>query len=411
VPDGPEEHEPVEATPDQPLPDQPARPAEPDEPEIEAELPKFNALEDMPTGPPVESLLTEEDLAWVDKPEVLEEERERRRERREAHKEKVRKQRRKRRALKISGAALATLLVLVGFWFFWTFGGLTRMPEVAGQGGADTPGTNFLLIGDNPSEPDESSITGTGYRHAFKSSDMVMVLHVTQDGDTMFVVSIPGTSILPIPAHGSDPATRGQLADAYAAGGTKLYVKTVEEYTGIAMDRVVVLDMAGLRDITDQVGGAMIDVPSDACQIPVGPHRFNGEAALKYTALYPCLPGHDLDRVQRQQALLRALMRDTVDGGSLGNPFTLSKLLRDTASHLTLEDGFGYPSIFSTLFSMRGLRSTSTTFLTAPASAKPFSKGVDSVVLDPQGNQDLWAAVRADKVQTYLTLNQDVVVG
>lgn len=369
--------------------------------------PPPSVADELPEPPPQVQLINDDDLSWVDAPQETEERRERRRVRREEHKKKVRKQRRNRRAAKIVGIGLALVLVLSLAWFQWTFGGLERMPAAAGQAGLNTPGTTMLLVGSNPSEPDARAIPGTDWEHDLATSDLVMLLHLTRDNRAMFVISIPADSLLPIPGQGT-----GKLGTAFATGGADLYVRTIESYTGVMLDRVAVLDMNALREITDDLGGVVIDVPREACGVPPGPRRLDGAQTLVYTALSPCLPRKDLDRVERQQSLLRALMRGAVDGGKVANPFTVNGFLKATASNLTLEQGFSYPEMLGTLWSMRKMRSANTTFLTVPVADEPnvVLDGVDGIRLDPAKDSLLWDALRRDKIAEYLALNSDVDV-
>ncbi|MFL6025167.1 MAG: LCP family protein [Marmoricola sp.] len=373
---------------------------------VPAPDPSSSVADELPEPPPQVALISDADLAWLDEPQLTEEERDRRHQRKERHKEKVRKQRRHRRWLRVAGVLLATFLVLAGFWFQWTFGGLDRMPATAGQAGLNTPGTTMLLVGSNPSEPDAAQY-GESWQAALHRSDLVMLLHLTRDNRAMFVISIPGRALLPIPGHGE-----GRLGQAYDTGGEKLYVKTIESYTGVRLDHVAVMDLNGLREITDEVDGIVVDVPSEACGIPPGLRRIDGQQALDYMALQPCLPRQDLDRVERQQGVMRALMRGAVDGGKLTNPFRLNKILRSGAGNLTLEKGFGYPGMIGQLWSMRKLRTTNTTFLTVPVADKPNGKvGKDDVVLlDPTKDQALWDALRKDRVADYLALSSDADV-
>jgi LCP family protein required for cell wall assembly len=378
---------------------------EPGTPEQEI-APGASAADELPEPPPQVELISDADLKWLDEPQLSDEERERRHERKERHKAKVRAQRRHRKWLKIAGVAFATFLVLFAFWFQWTLGGLNRMPATAGQAGLNTPGTTMLLVGSNPSEPD-ATVAGRSWQAALHRSDLVMLLHLTRNNRAMFVISIPGRSVLPIPGHGE-----GRLGQAYDTGGEKLYVRTIESYTGVRLDHIAVMDLNGLREITDEVGGIVVDVPSEACGIPPGLRRLDGQQALDYMALQPCLPRKDVDRVEREQGVMRALMRGAVDGGKLTNPFRLNKILRSTAGHLTLEKGFSYPGMLGQVWSMRKLRTTNTTFLTVPVAAKPNGRvGKDDVVLlDPAKDQALWDALRKDRIADYLALNADADV-
>ena len=375
-------------------------------PDPDGAAPVASVADELPEAPPQVELISDADLKWLDEPQLSDEDRERRHQRKELHKAKVRRKRRLRRAAKIGGVAFAAFLILFGAWFQWTLGGLDRMPAAAGQAGLNTPGTTMLLVGSNPSEPD-SATTGRSWQAALHRSDMVMLLHLTRNNRAMFVISLPGNSLLPIPGHGN-----GRLGQAYDTGGETLYVRTIEEYTGVRLDHVAVMDLNGMREITDHVGGIVVEVPSEACGVPPGPRRLDGQQALDYMALQPCLPRGDLDRVEREQGVFRALMRGAVDGGKLTNPFRLNKVLRATAGHLTLEDGFGYPGMLGQIWSMRKLRTTNTTFLTVPVAAEPNGKvgDLDVINLDPAKDQELWTALQRDRIADYLAINSDADV-
>ncbi|MBO9521939.1 MAG: LCP family protein [Nocardioidaceae bacterium] len=353
---------------------------------------------------PVEAAFAKatEDLAWLDKPEPSEEERAARRERREAHKRKVRRRRRNRRIAVVLAGGLCLLLVAGLLWYRYTFGGLERMPRVAGQAGANTPGENFLVVGTNPREPVAGRDTRLGWANDFANSDLVMVLHLDRDKHSMYVISIPGSTAVDLPGRGA-----GRLSDAYDVGGAKLYVRTVEELTGLRFDRVMTLDLNAFGQMADILGGVEVTVPAAVCDEPRDQRRLDGQGALEYIALRPCMPNKDLDRVARQQSLMKALMRAAVDGGTVTHPLRVNRLLRAGAAHTTLEDGFGFPSMLGTLWGMRGLRTSNTTFLTVPAARKPILTvdGVDYVRLDEQKDADLWAAVRADRIAEYLQLS------
>lgn len=364
-----------------------------------AELPELGERKD-----PVEAAFEKatEDLAWLDKPEPSEEERQARRERREAHRKKVRRKRKVRQLLVLGSASLAVVLMLGLLWFRYTFGGIERMPSVHGQAGQNTPGDNFLLVGTNPSEPVAGRDARLTWGNDFVNSDLVLLLHLDRDKRAMYVISIPGSSAVQIPGHGA-----GKLSDAYGVGGAELYVRTVEELTGIRLDRVMTLDLNAFRDMADILGGVEVNVPAAVCEEPEGKRQLDGQAALDYIALRSCMPNKDLDRVARQQSLMKALMRASVDGGTVTHPIKVNKLLRAGASHTTLEEGFGFPSILGTLWGMRGLRSSNTTFLTVPAAKEPIVTvdGVDYVRLDEKEGADLWQAVRSDRVAEYLQLS------
>lgn len=349
-----------------------------------------------------------DDPSFVERSSVEDEERRRRRhERNEEHRRKVRRRRRRKRILVATAVALATLLVLGVVWFWWTFGGLERFPDSVGQTGAKAPGTTILLVGSDPGVTARGRSNRVGWRDDLVRSDLVMVLHLTADRRALYVISIPGEAVLDVPGVGP-----GTLSDAATAGGPRLVARTVEETTGVRLDRMAVLDLNAFREIVDVLDGVVVQVPREACGLPAGPRRFDGQAALDYIALQPCLPRKGLDRVERQQSLVKALMRGAVDGGKITHPLAVSGMLRATAGHLALEQGFSYPEMLGTLWSMRHLRTGNTTFLTVPVAAKPFARqdGNDYVLLDQQADDALWAALREDRLTEYLALHDDAQV-
>jgi LCP family protein required for cell wall assembly len=303
--------------------------------------------------------------------------------------------------------AVVLVLALGGAWFWWTFGGLDRMPDSVGQAGAVAPGTTILLVGSDPGLSAPGRSHRTGWRDDLVRSDLVMVLHLTADHRALYVLSIPADSVVDIPGLGP-----GTLSDAATSGGSRLVARTVEQLTGVRLDRLAVIDLDALAEMVDLLGGVVVDVPRQACGLPAGPRRLAGQAALDYIALQPCLPRKDLDRVERQQSLLRALMRGAVDGGKVTQPLAMSRMLRAGARHLALEKGFSYPSMLGTLWSMRHLRTSDTTFLTVPVAAKPLATqhGSDYVLLDEQADRQLWTALREDRLAEYLALHGDAAV-
>jgi LCP family protein required for cell wall assembly len=330
-----------------------------------------------------------------------------RRERRLAHNRRVHRRRRRRRLLVATAATLATLLILGAAWFWWVVGGLDRMPDSVGQAGATAPGTTILLVASDPTRSAPGRSHRTGWRDDLLRSDLVMVLHLTADHSSLYGISIPADAVVDIPGLGP-----GTLSDAATAGGSRLVARTVEQLTGVRLDRLAVLDLTAVQRVVDLLGGVVVDVPRAACGVPAGPRRFDGRAALDYVALQPCLPRKDLDRVERQQSLLRAVMRGVVDGGRLTNPVAASRILRAGAGHLALEKSFSYPAMAGTLWSMRHLSTSATTFLTVPVAAKPLASrdGSDYVLLDDRADRELWTALRDDRVGEYLALHADAAV-
>src|SRR5512133_1109558 len=140
-------------------------------------------------------------------------------------------------------------------------------------------------------------------------------------------LSIPRDSFAEIPGH--EPQ---KINAAYAFGGAKLQIQTVERFLGVKIDHVVIIDFTGFQDFIDAIGGVKVDVPQKLCadisggagggqggitlRLGKGEHTLDGEKALAYARIRepsPCPgPGRsafgtgysDLDRAKAQQAVI-----------------------------------------------------------------------------------------------------------
>lgn len=108
-----------------------------------------------------------------------------------------------------------------------------------------------------------------------------MLLH-TGSGPNL-LMSIPRDSLVPIPGHGTT-----KINAAYAFGGAKLLVKTIEQNTGIRIDQYVEIGLGGVVDIVDAVGGITICPTFDmrdrlaGLNIKKGCQEADGVTALGY---------------------------------------------------------------------------------------------------------------------------------
>ena len=108
-----------------------------------------------------------------------------------------------------------------------------------------------------------------------------MLLH-TGDGPNL-LMSIPRDSLVEVPGHGTT-----KINAAYAYGGPKLLVKTIENETGIRVDDYVEVGFGGVVDMVDAVGGIEI-CPTQSMKdklanldIKKGCQEVDGKTALAY---------------------------------------------------------------------------------------------------------------------------------
>lgn len=125
-------------------------------------------------------------------------------------------------------------------------------------------------------------------------------------------LAVPRDTLLEIPGAGKD-----KVNAAFAIGGPRLTVETLENFTGLSIENYVVLDFGGVEEIVNALGGITIEIeePIETEQdgeyffIPAGTQRLTGAQALAYVR-YRGGPTADIGRIGRQQRFLAALTRE-----------------------------------------------------------------------------------------------------
>ena len=207
----------------------------------------------------------------------------------------------------------------------------------------------------------------------------------------------------PSPGHG-----RNKINAAYAFGGPALLVLTLEAMTGVRIDHVAEIGFEGFRDVTVALGGVDV-VVAKASSIPgtpyrwhVGTNRMEGDEALQFVRQRYGLAGGDLDRVQRQQAFVKAVLLQTLGSGTLTNPRKVSRVVEAGTKHLTVDDELDTGQLRSLAVSLRGLRGGDVGFTTAPVAGLGRSPaGASVVLLDTARLTLLGRALRLDQMAGY----------
>lgn len=273
------------------------------------------------------------------------------------------------------------------------------------------PGLTMLLAGIDSGI--NSSSTGASGQSVDGRSDALMLVRLTGDRRRAYVVSLPRDAWVNIPGRGDD-----KLNAAYAIGGPGLAIQTVEQLTGVRVDHMAVIDLAGFRELTDALGGVTITVPEDAydpaqqVKFTAGTKRFNGETALQYVRQRHGLPRGDLDRVRRQQQFISALFDQIASGDTLSNPRRALAVFDAITKTTTVDSGFGTGEMMDLLFDFRKVQGN-VSFMTVPVQGVG-SVGSQSVVfLDKELGPAFWKAMGSDKLEDYLTTHgsTDVLSG
>jgi len=159
-------------------------------------------------------------------------------------------------------------------------------------------------------------------------ADTLMLIRA--GGGAFRKLSIPRDSYAEIP--GQSPQ---KINAAYAFGGAAAQIEAIEDFLGIEVDHVAIVDFTGFEDLIDAVGGVKVDVPQKICadisggagggqggftlRLGKGENTLDGERALIYSRIREpseC-PGpgrsaytlgyNDFDREQAQQAVIAGI--------------------------------------------------------------------------------------------------------
>jgi LCP family protein required for cell wall assembly len=173
---------------------------------------------------------------------------------------------------------------------------------------------NILVMGiDNTGHP-HSDPSVTSAQALSGNSDTMLLLRVDPSDDSVNLLSIPRDTQVDIPGIGIT-----KINDANVQGGATLAARTVSStLNGAPVDRYVRVSTESFRDLVDLLGGVEVYVPApmsyvDKTQklkinLAAGLQTLNGSQAEQFVRFRHDALG-DIGRVQRQQTLLKALLK------------------------------------------------------------------------------------------------------
>ena len=238
--------------------------------------------------------------------------------------------------------ALIATSVLVYKWAESVFNDIEKVPVAAQLAPKHGGATNYLLVGsDNGRQGGEQREGVAGAR-----SDTIMVLRI--EGGKAKMLSLNRDLWVANPATGEN----GRLNATYNAGPANL-IQAVTENFGIPINHYIEIDFVSFGGLVDAFGGIDIffehpafDLASGLDVKQAGLVHLDGTQALAYVrsrhyaevidgkvVLEGGLP--DVNRTQRQQEFLRAIMKKA---GGKRNPFTLKKAAENMSDGLRIDD-------------------------------------------------------------------------
>jgi LCP family protein required for cell wall assembly len=284
-----------------------------------------------------------------------------------------RRPRKRRRPGRTIGIIVLILLVILGGTYFWVDTSLTRVEALVDYPGrpAEAAGTNWLIVGSDSREgltPEQKAKLATGDA-AGKRTDTMLVAHLPDNDTPATLMSLPRDSNVEIPGHGTS-----KINAAFALGGPKLLVQTIEQATGLRIDHYAEINFAGFADMVDAVGGVEMDIPQKmhdtvtGATIKAGHQTLDGAQALAFVRMRhsAATPRSDLDRVANQRKFIGALAAEVASPATFLNPFDLIPLLSGVPDALTLDEGDHLYNLAGLGFAMGDISEGGTVTTTVP---------------------------------------------
>ncbi|MGH3330852.1 MAG: LCP family protein, partial [Nocardioidaceae bacterium] len=286
-------------------------------------------------------------------------------------------------------------------WLFYLNGQLSNVARVdldldegrrpARAASSEKGAMNILLAGaDAGGGPSiAEAVAADDWDPGSHRSDTIMLLHITADRDEAYLVSVPRDSWVDIAGIGPS-----KINAAFSEGGPSLYVQTLEEFTGLRMDHLAIIDWNGFKELTTAIGGVPVYIPEDIydssqdVQWYAGTEELEGKRALQYVRMRYGLTNGDFDRIKRQQNFLRSFMKKMLSNGTTSNPFRLTNAVEAIVKYLTVDSDFSNGDIRSLALSLRSLDQKDVTFMTAPMERYDNIDGQSVVIIDEKKTKE-----------------------
>lgn len=238
-----------------------------------------------------------------------------------------------------------------------------RLPPVpSGTDGVDT----VLLVGSD-SRANLDDLSGFGSFEGARADVLMLLIRPREEGKAA-IVSLPRDLWVSTPC--GQERINESLAGCEGMDGVSTLVVTVESLTGLGVDHITMVDMAGFREVVDDLGGYEIclEYPvkdrKAALDLPAGCHKANGDDTLAWLRSRSTLQMNeagnwvlmsgvsDLTRNQRQREFLIEML------GRLSNftdPQDALTVAQTIAPHVTVDSELGITDAVSLAWTMRGL--------------------------------------------------------
>ncbi|WP_409302940.1 LCP family protein [Peribacillus sp. SCS-155] len=251
-----------------------------------------------------------------------------------------RKKKKKRKVLKIVGIFFLLFLAAGGVYAYSVYDSLKTAVSTM-QGTDHTSDKREGKIEFKEKDPFSVLILGVDERaNDSGRSDTMIVMTVNPQKESVEMLSIPRDTRTEIVGNG----TTEKINHAYARGGIKMSIATVENFLDIPIDYYVKMNMDGFKDIVDAVGGVTVEneatIYHNGKEYAQGTLTLNGEDALIYSRIRKGPnAGGDFGRQKRQRQVISAIINKGASLSSLTNYDEIFKALgKNVETNLSFDE-------------------------------------------------------------------------
>lgn len=256
---------------------------------------------------------------------------------------------------------------------------------LSGSSAASEP-SYFLLLG---TDETASRDNNPDYAGAFRS-DTIILARVDPVSQKVALVSIPRDTKVDL----GDEYGVQKINAASTLGGASLAVEAVENLTGVDIDHYAQVNIDGLKDIVDALGGIEVNVPVEINDKAAGGHLDKGKQTLNgKQALILCRSRHtydsvgsgDLYRAANQRLVLTAIVKKALST----DPATMASTVSAMSEHVTTD--LSSTDILALAQAFRGFDTKSSMYTAAFPTTSSYEDDVWYEVAD----EDTWQQMKA----------------
>ncbi|MDN2454457.1 LCP family protein [Lactobacillus sp. UCMA15818] len=183
--------------------------------------------------------------------------------------------------------------------------------------------------------------TGAVGRSFKGRTDTMIVLTLNPQKKKMTIVSLPRDALVAV--TGYKKYYPSKLNSAYDYGGSGTAIKTIQNYLNIPIDFYATINMGGLENMVNAVGGVTI---KPLLTFSYGGHSFiknketqmNGSTALAYVRMRHSDPLGDYGRQQRQRQVLAEVVQNGTKLKSLLTESFFKEIKKQLKTDITFND-------------------------------------------------------------------------